>query len=53
MQTINEYMKMGSLPMVSISLADAEDLVKFIKDNNLEKEAEKFDFYYRLREQIA
>lgn len=53
MQAINEYMKKGSLPTVYLSVADAEDIVKFIKDHKLEKEAEKYDFYYRLREQTA
>ena len=54
MQTINEYIKhRGTLPTVYISVADAEDIVNFIKDHKLEKEAEKYDFYHRLREQTA
>lgn len=53
MQTINEYIKRGSLPTVYLSVADANEIVKFIKEHNLEKEAEKYDFYYRLREQTA
>lgn len=55
MKDIKEYVneRKQSLPTVYITVADAEDIVRFIKDNNLEKAAEKYDFYYRLREQIA
>lgn len=55
MKDIKEYVneKRSLLPTVYISVADAEDIVRLIKDNNLEKAAEKYDFYYRLREQIA
>lgn len=55
MKDIKEYVneRKQLSPTVYITVADAEDIVRFIKDNNLEKIAEKYDFYYRLREQIA
>lgn len=54
MKNIIEYVnEKQNLPVVCISVADAEDIVNFIKANKLEKDVDKTDWYLRLRQQIA
>ena len=54
MKDIKEYINEKQImPTVYLSVADAEELVKFIKNNKLEKDAEKTDWYLLIRQQIA